>query len=465
MVAMRRVLLNEPVVMLVTIVQWLVLATFTGAVIGAGCALFLRALFATEGRVYHVGWWVLALLLPLAGLANGLLLHYGYRLRRSSFVDSPIVAVNSQRGKMPFRTMWIKPLCALITLGAGGSAGKEGPCSHIGASLAAAIGRSLRLNQEMRKRLLACGVSAGFASVFGTPIAGAIYGVEMLVIGRIRHDFLFPGIVAGVTAFQVSQWLGVPYPAYHIDFTGHFTQWLFLQTIVIGVLCGAAAWIFVELLNRMRQATAAVRKRYAVWPPLLPTIGGVVIALLMLVLPGDYLGLSLPVMDRALAGEVLPYGGFLWKALLVAITLGSGFYGGIVTPQFVIGAVAGGACAHLLGLPPALGAAVGLAAVVAAASNAPIAAILMGVELFGADALLYVAGACISAYLVIGHRSVYPEQQVAFSKSTWIFARADLPVGQEKVRLSRGLLRWLRMRRHRSMPGHGSERKDGNRND
>ena len=447
---MRRFRLTEPLVMLATVVQWLVLSIVTGTLVGAGCTLFLRALLATEGHAYAAPWWLLALALPLGGLANGLLLHYGYRLRRSTFNDNAIVAVNEQHGKLPFRTMWIKPLAALITLACGGSAGKEGPCAHIGASLAAVVGRVLHLNPEMRKRLLACGVSAGFSSVFGTPIAGAIYGVEMLAIGRIRHDFLFPGIVAGVTAFEVSRWLGVPYQHYAIDFTGQFTEILFLKTVLIGVLCGGVAWTFVELLRQAKKLFGRLKQRYALWPPLVPMLGGMLLALLILLVPTDYLGLSLPVMERALHGETMPYLGFLWKALLVAITLGSGFYGGIVTPQFVLGAVAGSAFASWFGLPPALGAAVGLAAVMASASNAPISALLMGVELYGADATLYVAGACVAAYLVIGHRSVYPEQQIAFSKSSWIFARADLPVGQEKVRLSYGLLRWLRMRRRRA---------------
>lgn len=433
--------------MLATVIQWLVLSIFTGAVIGVGCSVFLRALFATEGHVYAVplGWQMG--LLVLGGFANGLLLHYGYRLSRSGFKDSPIVAVNEQHGKMPFRTLWIKPLAALITLGCGGSAGKEGPCSHIGASFAAGIGRTLHLNQELRKRLLACGVSAGFASVFGTPIAGAIYGVEMLAIGRIRHDFLFPGIVAGVTAFQVSKYLGVPYPEYHIAFVSAFTELLFLKTVLIGIVCGAAAWLFVELLRLSNRLFTQLRERFDLWPPLMPLLGGVVLALLIVVVPSDYLGLSLPIMERALHGQPMPWLGFLWKAVLVAITLGSGFYGGVVTPQFVIGAVLGGAFAHVLGLEPALGAAVGLVAVVASASNAPIAAIFMGVELFGADSTLYVAGACVAAYLIIGHRSVYPAQQIAFSKSSWIFARTDLPVGQEKIRLSYGLLRWWSARR------------------
>ncbi len=446
---MLRSRLTEPLVMLATVVQWLVLSIFTGAVVGVGCSIFLRALFATAGRTYTIAWWAQCGLLLAGGLVNGLLLYYGYRLSRSGFQDSPIVAVNEQHGKMPFRTMWIKPLAALVTLGCGGSAGKEGPCSHIGASLAAGIGRTLHLNQELRKRLLACGVSAGFASVFGTPIAGAIYGVEMLAIGRIRHDFLFPGIIAGVTAFQVSKYLGVPYPVYHIVFSTGFTELLFLKTVLIGILCGAAAWIFVELLETMRRWFGKLRDRFGLWPPLVPVAGAVVLSVLILVVPTDYLGLSLPMMERALGGQPMPYFGFLWKALLVAVTLGSGFYGGIVTPQFVIGAVLGGAFAHLLGLAPALGAAVGLVAVVASASNAPMAAILMGVELFGADSTLYVAGACVAAYLIIGHRSVYPSQQVAFSKSSWIFARADLPVGQEKVRLSYGLLRWWSKRQRR----------------
>lgn len=439
---MSRSRLAEPLIMLATVMQWVVLSIMTGVVVGAGCSLFLHVLFATEGHLYTAPWGLVAGLLLTGGLVNGLLLHYGYRLNRSGYRDSPVVAVNEQQGRMPFRTLWIKPLAALVTLSCGGSAGKEGPCSHIGASVAAGIGELLRLNPELRKRLVACGVSAGFASVFGTPVAGAIYGVEMLAIGRVRHDFLFPGIVAGVTAFQVSKFLGVPYPSYHIAFVAHFTELLFLKTVLIGIVCGAAAWGFVEMLQLVKRGFAWLGSRFALWPPLLPVLGGALMAALLLVVPMDYAGLSLPVMEGALHGADMPYLGFAWKILLVAITLGSGFYGGIVTPQFVIGAVLGGAFAHVFGLDPAVGAAVGLVAVVASASNAPIAAILMGVELFGSGSTLYVAGASVAAFLIIGHRSVYPSQQVAYSKSSWIVTGVDLPVGEEKIRLSYGLLRW-----------------------
>lgn len=449
---MLRPYLTEPLVMLATVLQWLALATLAGALVGTGCSAFLHVLFATAGHTYAAPLWLQMAVLPIGGLANGLLLHYGRRSNRTGLKDSVIIAVNDQHGRLPWKSLWIKPLATLVTLGCGGSAGKEGPCSHLGASIASGLGEALHLNAELRRRLVACGVSAGFASVFGTPVAGAIYGVEMLAIGRIRHNFLFPAIVAGVTSYQVSRFWGVPYPRIDVSFAGDFTELLFLKTIMIGILCGAVAWVFIELLHGARRQFAWLRTRLRIAPPLVPCLGGVLLALLLLVIPNDYMGLSLPLMDRALLGEPMPYLGFLWKALLVAITLGSGFYGGLITEQFVMGAVAGGAFAHLFGLQPALGAAVGLVSVVAAASNTPIAAILMGVELLGGQSTLYVAGACIAAYLVVGHRSVYPEQQIAATKSSWMTARADVLVSEEKVRLSRELVRWWRDRRHGGPP-------------
>lgn len=433
----------EPIVMLATVVQWLVLATVAGAIVGTGTSLFLHGLFFFIDKTASVPLWLQMILLPAGGLLNGLLLYYGYQMNKTGLKDSVIEAVHKQSGKMPFKTLAIKPIAAIITLASGGSAGKEGPCSHIGASLASGIGRVFRLNAELQKRLVACGVSAGFSSVFGTPLAGAIYGVEVLAIGRIRHDFLFPAIIAGVVSFEVSKWWGVPYTFYSLLPLPEFSETLFLKTVAIGVICGIAAWVFVDTIALVRNIFARIRSRYNVWPPLLPLMGGLLLSALIIVIPTDYLGLSLPLMDQALNGEAMPHLGFLWKTILVAVTLGSGFYGGIVTPQFVIGAIVGNAFAPMLGVSPTLGAAVGLVAVVASASNTPIAAILMGIELFGGTlGTVYVAGAGIAAYLIIGHRSVYPDQLIAYSKSSWMHVRPDMPLGQEKVYLSYGLLRW-----------------------
>ncbi|WP_368643690.1 chloride channel protein [Castellaniella ginsengisoli] len=457
-----RIDLLEPAVMLATVLQWLVLASLTGLAVGAGTSLFLHTLFFATGHAQAMPLWAYWLLLPLAGLANGLLMgHMRRRLAASGLKDSIFAAVHEQDGRMPWKTLWIKPVAAIITLASGGSAGKEGPCSHLGASLGAVIGQVFRLNADLRRRIVACGVSAGFASVFGTPIAGALYGVEMLIIGRIRHDFLFPALIAGVTSYQVSKALGIPYDQYAVDVLPVFSESLFLRTILVGMLCGLVARVFVDLIYAVRNACQRLQARWNVWPPLMPLAGGLTLALLVSVaIPTDYLGLSLPLMDRALAGEAMPYTGFLWKTLLVAVTLGSGFYGGIVTPQFVIGAVAGNAFAHLFGISPTLGAAVGLVSVVAAASNTPLAAILMGVELFGgAVGTLYAAGSAIAAYLIIGHRSVYPDQRLGHAKSSWMRVRTDIPVGQEKTHLSYGLLKGWRQWRARKEQSEADARR------
>lgn len=434
--------LREPIIMLATVLQWIVLAIATGAIVGTGVSFFLKALFRVTGLSFGLPLWQQMLLLPMAGLANGMLLHYGGRFNHSGLADRMIAAVHDQHGKMPFRILPIKPIAALITLGCGGSAGKEGPCSYLGAMLASGLGRALHVNEELQKRLVACGVSAGFASVFGTPIAGALYGVEILAIGRIRHDFLLPAIIGGVTAYQVSLYWGLPYDTYTIPFQA-FSLWLFAKTLFLGVLCGFAARIYVDGVHIVREVFQLAGEIFQLWPPLLPLIGGCLLGALVWCVPSDYFGLSIPLMDRALAGEPMPWAGFLWKALLVAITLGSGFYAGVVTPQFVIGALVGSSVAHLFGIHPALGAAMGFAAVLAAASNTPIAAVLIGVELFGGNGLMYIAGAAISAYLMIGHRSIYPEQHLAYTKSSWIPIQPDMPVGHEKMRLSKGLRTWL----------------------
>ncbi len=429
----------EPLIMLATVLRWLVLAIVTGALVGSGVSLFLAALFYFSARTADIPLWLQMTLLPIAGVANGLLLHYGYRNTFGLAKDSVLIAIHTRSGVMSHRTIWVKPLAALITLVLGGSAGKEGPCSHIGGTLASWFGQTIRLDAEMQKRIVACGVSAGFASVFGTPLAGAIYGVEMLVIGRVRHDFIFPAIIAAITAYETSRYWGIPYDYFPIDLSTAFAPGLAIRIVLIGVACGLVSWLFIELLRQTRQGFAWLQRRYAVWPPLMPALGGVVLAAAVTLIPTAYLGLSLPLMDDALQGRDVAYLGFLWKTLLVAITLGSGFYGGIVTPQFVIGALTGNALADLLGVDRALGARVGMVAVVAAASNTPIAAILMGFELFGSAAGPYFATACVTAYIVVGHRSVYSGQLLGHSKSVWL---------RGKIHISYSLLR--RLRRFRS---------------
>lgn len=446
---MSRIRFVEPLVMIATIIRWFVLATITGAIVGTGTSLFLKGLYFSTDKTSHLPLWLSMILLPIGGLLNGLILYFGYRYGSKDKKDSVIAAVHEQSGLMPYKTIAIKPIAAIITLASGGSAGKEGPCSHIGGTLASWFGHLIRLNPELQKRLVACGVSAGFASVFGTPIAGAIYGIEVLTIGRIRHDFIFPAVIAGVTSFEVSKFWGITYDYYPVHLSQQFSNGLFIKILLIGMICGLISWLFIESFERARWLFSSIQQRFHIWPPMMPFVGGLILSLLILIIPTDYLGLSLPIMDKALSGEHVSYFGWFWKILLVSITLGSGFYGGIVTPQFVIGAIAGNVLAQLLGVNPALGAAVGMVSVVASASNTPIAAVFMGYELFGSSMGIYVVAACITAYITIGHRSVYPDQLVAYPKSLWMRLVPGIALENEKIHVSYTLLKRIRRFQHR----------------
>jgi len=439
--------------MLATLLRWLFLASLTGIVVGAVTSIFLQLLFYSMDKSLHAPLWMQLLLLPLGGLLNGLLIYYGYRNKQAED-DSVIKAVHDQEGKLPLKTMPVKPIAAILTLASGGSAGKEGPSSHIGGTIASWIGQTLRLDKRLQRKIVACGVSAGFASVFGTPIAGAIYAIEILSIGRIRHDYLFASIIAGVTSFQISKAFGMTYDYYPMETVAGFSEFLFIKIIIIGILCGLAALLFVVLFEEVRIFFNYIQQRFTIWRPFMPMIGGIVLSLFILFISVDYLGLSLPLMEVALSGEKVPYLAFFWKSLFVAITLGSGFYGGIVTPQFVIGALSGNVFALLLGVDPVLGASVGMVAIVAAASNAPLAAVLMGFELFGASIGIYVVGACLAAYIMIGHRSVYPDQLIAFPKSIWIHSKASSSVGKNDVQISYSLLRKINIWQQKQSKEH-----------
>ena len=448
----------EPFVMFATLLRWLFLASITGVVVGTGTSLFLQLLFYAMGQTSQIPFWFQFIFLPIGGLLNGLLIYFGYRHKKPEY-DSIITAVHQQKGRLPIKTLPLKPIAAILTLASGGSAGKEGPASHIGGTLASAIGRVLHLNPFLQRKLVACGVSAGFASVFGTPIAGAIYAIEILSMGRIRHDYLFAAVIAGITSYQTSHMWGITYDYYPLNLSGNFSEGLFLKVIIIGIFCGLIALLFIILFEEIKICFNFIQHRFHIWRPFMPMIGGLVLALLIIFIPTDYLGLSLPIMDSALQGDSIPFFAFLWKSLLVAITLGSGFYGGIVTPQFVIGALSGNVIAGILGIDPILGASVGMVAVVAAASNAPIAAIFMGFELFGSTTGIYVVGACLAAYLIIGHRSVYPDQLIAFPKSIWLETKSGSSIGNRDVHLSysllRRIIRWQRYqakKRARSKP-------------
>lgn len=336
--------------------------------------------------------------------------------------------IHKPGGGIPARMAPLVLLSTIITHLFGGSAGREGTAVQMGGSMAALFSKWFRLKQEDKRILLMCGMAAGFGAVFGTPVTGAIFALEVLAIGRIKYDALIPCFIASVLADIVCSAYGIHHTHYTIAFVGELKQWLSVRTIdfmllfkviVAGIAFGLAGFIFAELSHFIKdKAHALIHNKW-----IIPIAGGVtVISISYLLGTFDYLGLGVSnptggvSIISAFSEGGATYWSWLWKLLLTAITLSTGFKGGEVTPLFFIGATLGNTLATISGAPVDLFAGLGFIAVFAGATNTPLACTLMGIELFGAENVLYYAVACFTAYYFSGHSGIYGSQRIAVSK-------------------------------------------------
>ncbi len=409
--------LAEPLLMSVTLVEWLLLGSGVGALVGVAVTFFLRLLLGSIDVTsrWPTAWF--ALVLPLGGLVAGLAIHYGAPDAAGHGTEAVIRAVHRRSGRIDWKVAPIKALASVATMAAGGSAGKEGPSAQIGASIASALADLLHFSPAYRKKIVICGIGAGFAAVFGTPIAGAVLGIEVLAIGEIMYEMLVPSFASAFVAYWTAHALGLTWPYPTFAWSLPLSLPLFIRFVVLGVLAGLVGLLFVQLLYGINRFTAGLKRRRHIWPPLFPTAAGVVLFAFVLLAGRSYMNLSLPLLYHALGGQAVAGDAFLWKIVFVSVTLGAGMSGGIITPLFVVGATFGAVAAGPLGLPSALGAEAGMVAVTAAGANAPLAAIMLGVELFGVGPSAYFMAAAIPAFIIIGNHSVYPSQRLALQKS------------------------------------------------
>ncbi|MCL2726602.1 MAG: chloride channel protein [Polyangiaceae bacterium] len=389
-----------------TLLNWLWLGAIVGIACGSASALFLALLErATALRTDHEE---LVYLLPVAGVVIGIIYdRWGHSIRGGN--NLVIDTIHEGRSRLPLRMAPMVLIGSVLTHLFGGSAGREGTAVQMGASLADAVAHRLRVAPEMRRKLLAAGMAGGFGSVFGTPIAGTIFGLEVLSIGRVEYDALVPALIASLVGDHVTRGLGILHTVYPEVPNVALTPGVFAKLVVMGVAMAFATVAFVELTHR-------TTKLFANHIPKLPWrmfAGGILLLVMWKVVgTSDYLGLGVPTIVRAFNDPTLPRFAFALKIAFTAVTLASGFLGGEVTPLFFVGATLGSVMARILGLPLAFGAGMGLAAVFGAAANTPIALSLMTVELLGAHALPHVVIVTVIAYLLSGHRGIYPAQRL-----------------------------------------------------
>jgi H+/Cl- antiporter ClcA len=386
------------------LVKWTPIGILAGVLAGSASALLLVMLNeATAYRESHK--WIIALL-PVAGLLVGCLYRY---------LGSAVEAGNNlilDEIHDPQRTIPIR-MTPLILIGTGlthlfgGSAGREGTAIQTGASLADQLARPFGLNGPERRMLLMAGVSAGFGSVFGTPLAGAVFGLEVLMIGAVSYEAIAPCFIAAFIGDLTTRAWHVHHTIYRVSEVPALSFAGVVWAAVAGAVFGLVAMAFA----RVTHAIGAAFKGAIAWAPLRPFVGGVVVALAVVAVGTTrYIGLGVPTIVEAFGGRHRPWD-FAAKFVFTAVTLGAGFKGGEVTPLFYIGATLGNALSYVLPLPPSLLAGMGFVAVFAGAANTPVASTLMAMELFGGEAGAYAGIACVASYLFSGHSGIYRAQR------------------------------------------------------
>lgn len=401
---------------LLFLARWFFISILIGSGVGSASAAFLASLtYVTIFRENHLE---IVFALPFIGFLISKM--YAYFSPSSEKGNNYVIEeLQHQKSALPF---WMAPLVfigTVLTHLFGGSAGREGTAVQMGASISDQLSKVFSFTKRGRNYLLVSGVAAGFASVFGTPLAGIVFSIEMSVVGKTKYDAVIPAVLSAYAANYVTHLWQIPHTHYeilsHTELNFQTFSWIILASLFFG-FAGMA-------FSKMVKFFSTLFSKFTVDLAVKSFIGGSIIVLLYLGLqsinfsqPSRYLGLGVNVIQEAFVQPVLPYD-FALKLLFTTITLGAGFKGGEVTPLFFIGATLGNVLSFFIPLPFDLLAAVGFVAVFAAAANTPFACVFMGIELFGSDHIEFIAIGCLLAFFFSGHNSIYKAQLLATIKS------------------------------------------------
>lgn len=389
--------------------KWVIIAGCVGAISGGAGTLF-RFTVETANEAWKSHSW-LTYLLPAGGLLI-IALYKGMGMTSAIGTDRVIGSVRAEE-KIPVRLGPLIFVSTAITHLLGGSAGREGAALQIGGSIGTHVGRLFRLDEKDMSLVVLSGMSGVFAALFGTPLTAVFFALEVISVGVIYYSGLVPCLVSSLASYGISALFG-----FHVEIQTtlqipDLEIASVLQVAVLGVCCAVLSILYIFIMD----GTDTLLLKLFRNPYMRIFAGGAVLVVLSLLFPsGSYNGSGMPVIFRALDGEA-DWWSFLVKILFTAVTLGAGFKGGEIVPTFFIGATMGCWAGALLGLDPGFAAAMGLIGTFCGVVNSPVASIILGVELFGAEGLIFFGIACSVSYMLSGYYGLYGSQKIMYSKT------------------------------------------------
>ena len=391
-----------------TSIRWILFAILSGVIIGfVGTAFYYGMQSVTNLRHLHP--WLI-FLLPGGGLAIVGLYHLLHD-EKDTGTNLVLSAIHSGNN-IPLRMAPLIFVSTLITHLFGGSAGREGAALQLGGSIGNSLGKLLRIDDKDQHIMIMCGMSASFSALFGTPMAAAIFSMEVVSVGIMHYSALVPCVLASLISHGIAGKFGIIPEKFHLGTLPAFTLKSAILIGILAVLCALISIIFCIMLHESER----LYKHYFKNPYLRAVVGGcIVIALTMLVGNQDYNGTGMNIIEQCMSGQVFPLA-FLLKMIFTAATLGAGYKGGEIVPSLFIGATFGCLFGNLIGLSPALCAAVGMGAVFCGVTNSPITSLLICFELFGFGGMPYYLIAIALSYMLSGYYGLYSSQKIIYSK-------------------------------------------------
>lgn len=389
------------------LIRWVFFSALSGTVIGFVAVAFY--LLMHEAVKFREGHDLVILGLPFAGLV----IVWLYKVLKSENdrgTNLIIGSINSGE-KVPVKMTPLIFISTVVTHLFGGSAGREGAALQIGGSLGSFLGELLHFEEKDRKMLIMCGMAAAFSALFGTPVAAAIFAIEVINIGTMNYAALVPCAIASLTANYIANRFDLAAEKFHIFSISDFNVVGAGNALLLACLCAGVSVLFCIMLHKCEHIFKKIKNPY-----LRIFVGGcIIVALTYLLDTRDYNGVNMNVIWKAVRGEV-KYEAFFVKMVFTAITLACGYKGGEILPSLFIGATFGSLAGYILGLSPSLCSAIGMVSVFCGVTNCPVTSVLLSVEMFGTEGLPYYFISIAISYMLSGYYSLYKTQKIVFSK-------------------------------------------------